>query len=357
MTLSKFLALLAGLAGAAWAASAAEAQDRETRLYVQNTLSRDITVIDAERLDVIDRIFVGDYTDDVAAAPDGRTLYANAQIHGGNPFTVRANHQGKVIAYDTQDHEIRWSVGVEGSPHHLAVSPDGRRLYVPLHDRHYLLVIDTRTGEILDRWWAVIGFHGAQVSADGSRLYLGNMITDTLWAYDTSTGTVAARYNFGDGVRPIAFGPEERRVYVQLSRLHGFQVLDLASGEIARTVRLPELPADLALPRNFPHTYNHGIARTPDARYLLAAGSLTDYVAVFSYPDLVLVETVDVGEEPNWIVVDDASRRAFVSNQSGGSVSVIDLASLEEIARIPVGHMPGRMTLVDVPLAGTDGVQ
>jgi YVTN family beta-propeller protein len=318
-------------------------------LYVQATLSRDVHLVDANTFEPIGRIYVGDYTDDVIGSPDGRAVFANAQIHNGNPLSHQANHAGKITAFSTETDAILWSTAVEGSPHHLAVSPDGSRLYVPLFDRHYLLEFDAESGQILRRWHAYMGNHGLAVSRDGSKLFVGNMVADLILTFDTASGQPIGMLPAQDAVRPFVLSPDERTIYYQLSRFHGFKVRDVESGKMLKSVELPALGPEVDLPEIYPHTYNHGLARSPDGTKLIAAGSVADFVAVYGLPDLKLLKKIDVGDDPNWIVVRSDSKAAFVTNRGSDELSVIDLEGLTEIKRFKLGDMPQRMNLVRVP--------
>lgn len=344
----KLAALLSGLLGGLAVAASGSAAPREL-LYVQATMSRDIHVIDAKTLAAVDRIYVGDYTDDVRVSPDGRTLYANAQIGSGNPFGWGANEAGKLMAFRTRDNSLIWSTGLEGSPHHIVVSPDGSFVYVPLVNRYYVLKIDAKTGQTVRRWHSTLGNHGAEISQDGRRLFLGNLLMDFLWTIDTETGEVLSMHHTRDGVRPFQLSPDEQTAYYQLSRYHGFEVRDLASDKVIRQVDLPKPSPQAEYPTGFPHTLNHGLKITPDRRYLLANGSLDDFMAVYSYPDLKLVAKVPVGDDPNWIAVRSDSKMAFVSNRGSDDVSVIDLTTFKEVKRIPAGDTPQRMDIAVVP--------
>lgn len=326
----------------------AQAAPREL-LYVQATMSRDIHIIDANSLEPVGRIYVGDYTDDVQVSPDGRVLYANAQVHSGNPLGWGANEHGKLMAYRTKDNSLIWSTALEGSPHHLAVSPDGAFIYVPMVNRYWVHKLDARTGQVVQRWHSALGNHGAELTKDGKRLYLGNLFMDLLWAIDTETGQVVAMHQTPDGVRPFALSDDEKTAYYQLSRFHGFEVRDLVADKVVRRVDLPK-PSDKAeVPTGFPHTYNHGLKITPDGRYILANGSMDDFLAVYSLPDLKLVAKVPVGDDPNWISVRSDSKVAFVSNRGSDDVSVVDLTTFKEIKRIPAGDTPQRMDIAVVP--------
>jgi YVTN family beta-propeller protein len=102
------------------------------------------------------------------------------------------------------------------------------------------------------------------------------------------------------------------------------------------------------LPDSMPIDVNHGLRITSDGKFLISNGSLFDLVAIWSLPDLKLVGTVPVGHDPNWIVVTPDGKRAFVSNRGSNDVSVIDLASRQEVARVKVGNYPQRMAAVAV---------
>jgi YVTN family beta-propeller protein len=188
-----------------------------------------------------------------------------------------------------------------------------------------------------------------KLSPDGKRLYVGSMFWDMLLVIDLKTGRPVKSVAFADAVRPFAFTRDEKRMYVQLSRLHGFEVVDLGRAKVVRRVDLPALPPGTKLPQVFPNTYNHGLALTPDEKLLFAAGSAGDYVCVYTQPGLELVKTIPVGKDPNWIVFTKDGRLAFVSNRGSDTVSVIAVDGLREVKQIPVGKYPQRMAVAEVP--------
>jgi YVTN family beta-propeller protein len=341
------LTLLVGLFLASGAAAAAPIG--HDYLFVQATMTRDIYVVDAETFRVVDRIQIGDYTDDVIGSPDGRVAFANAQISSGSPLGWEANDAGKVMAIDTATDKIIWSSSVDGSPHHLAVSPDGARLYVPLFDRNYLEVLDAHNGQFVARWYSTVGNHSLEISRDGARLYVGNMLADLIWVYDTASGKVVKVMRAGEAVRPLRLDPQGTHIIYQTSRLHGFKVRDVSTGEITRSVDLPALPSNVQPPDAYPYTVDHGLAVTPDGTKLLAAGSIAGYVAVYHLPEYALIGVIKVGDDPNWIGVRSDSKVAFVSNRGSNSVSVLDLERLVELQRIPTGRMPQRLSVIAVP--------
>jgi len=281
-------------------------------------------------------------------SPDGKMAYVGSQMSSGSPLGWKVNEAGNVDAIDTASDRILWSTFIDGSVQHMAIDPDGRSLYVAAFDENYLYVLDAKSGAVLQRWYSTMGNHGVIISSDGKRLYVGNMLNDNIWVYDTANGRVVNVLPAGEAVRPLVLDGDESHLIYQLSRFHGLKVRDLASGNV-KSIDLPALPAGTQMPDTFPFTVNHGLAVTPNHKKLLAAGSIAGYVAVYSLPDYKLLGTIKVGDDPNWIVVRADSRIAFVTNRGSGTLSVLDIDGLKELKQIPVGKMPQRLSVIDVP--------
>ena len=190
------------------------------------------------------------------------------------------------------------------------------------------------------------GPHDIEVSHDGKTVYVGLIRGTEVTVFDAASRRVIRKIPFDNNVRPIAVNRDESRLFVQLSHLHGFIVVEPSTGKILRRVAMPVPPHAAPLPASMPVDVNHGLRITADGRYLIANGSLVDLVAIYALPDLRLVGTVPVGHDPNWITMSPDGTRCFVSNRGSDDISVIDLASRKEIARIKVGSYPQRMAAV-----------
>jgi YVTN family beta-propeller protein len=318
-------------------------------VYLENTDSGEISVIDVPGHTVVSTIELGTYLDDVTASKDGTVLYANRAISLGVPRAGRSAESGEIIAISTETEQILWRTPVHGWPNHVTLSADDSLLYVPLFDRPWMEIVDTEKHEVTGKFWTGLGGHGTRLSPDGKRLYVGSMFLDVLSVFDLETLRPVKVIPFKDAVRPFAFTRDEKTLFVQLSRLHGFEVVDLPKGEIVREVALPRLSPDVELPKFYPHTYDHGLALSPDEKLLLAAGSAAGYVCAYSVPELELKATIPVGKEPNWIVFSHDGSFAYVSNRKSDTLSVISVRDLKEINEIKVGRYPQRMRAVVVP--------
>jgi YVTN family beta-propeller protein len=319
-------------------------------LYIHNTQSGEVSKVSIPQHEIIGQIPIGLYTDYVAVAPDNRTLYVN-RIEGlqGGPSGAAIGDSGELLAVDTATDQVRWRMPVNGMPHHMTVSKDGRRIFMPYYNSWWLAVIDAEKHTVIKKIFIGQGGHVTKLSPDGARLYVGSMLSDAVIIIDTEKLEVVDRVPFDNAVRPFAITRDQSKMYVQLSYLHGFIPVDLTTKKQLPVVELPKLTPEVKLPNAFPATYNHGIALSKDEKLLFANGSVANYVAVYSHPDLKLVKTIPVGTDPNYVIFNKDGRFAYVSNRGSNDLSIIDVASLTEIKRLKLGRYPQRMVIAELP--------
>lgn len=320
----------------------------EQRLYVGNFGSGDISVISIPEHEVISKIEVGHKVDDVIGSPDGRMLYASLKVDTGHALGFET--EGQVVAVDTLTEKVKWRIKLKhGVPNHISMTDDGM-LYVPIFDRNWVDVIDTKKGKIVDRLDGGIGMHGTRLSEDGERLYSGLILGEALTVHNVKTKAVEKVIWFEDGVRPFAVTKDEKTVYLQLSKPHAFFKVDMEQGKIVQKIDMPEPPKDFVFEPPFHYSTNHGLELSPDETFIVANASRMDYISVFSHPELEYMGSVDVGDDPNWVLISDDSKTAYISNRGEGTISVIDVEGLTEAKRIETGGIgSARMRFIDVP--------
>jgi DNA-binding beta-propeller fold protein YncE len=328
-----------------FAVALAATADAETELlYVANNHDGLVSVIAIPEFEVIGEIDVmpdqslretggSTYADDVVVSSDGSRMYVS---RGG---------RRDVVAFRLPDGDLLWRVETDGLADHFALSPDGSMLFVSVYSEDRVHVIYTAEGQELARIASCSGPHGIRFSADGSSVYNGCMIGDALDVIDAASFEVTKHYSFLEGVRPFEISADQRKAWVQLTRLHGFVELDLLEGRVTKTIHLP-VPPGVSAQRDFPHTAHHGIALNPDGTRLCVAGTVADYAAILSVPELDLLATVPVGSEPSWAITSLDGQFCFVSSRKSDTVSVISFDDGRELARIKVGTYPQRMWAV-----------
>ena len=183
--------------------------------------------------------------------------------------------------------------------------------------------------------------HNVYLTSDGKYMLATSMGDKRITAIDTKTEEPAFEIPLPGVPRPVALDPGPKNLFVQLSNLHGFIVVDYATRQVTNKVMLPEAPAD-AQPL-IPQTFSHGIGIAPDGATLWVTSLLNNTVNVYSLPGLKLLDTTSVGKGPDWLTFTPDNKRCYVSNAGSDSVSVLDVATHKELTKIPVGKVPKRI--------------
>jgi YVTN family beta-propeller protein len=320
-------------------------------LYVENTRGGTITAVDVATREVLQTIDLHDpdpkagrSPDDVVASHAGDVLYVSLMHHHVEGEKAPAIYDpGELLAIDPTDGRVLWRVALAGMPQHPSVSHDDRFVYQPIYSRDFLEVVDVGHREVVARIaLGTYGSHGTRISPDGKRLYVGTVLSDRITVVDLASLRIERTIGFPEPVRPFCMTRDERTLFVQLTGMHGFCVVDLTTDQITHRVSLPTLPEGTK-PLGW-NTVNHGMNITSDDALLFAAGSVAGYVCVYSVALLRMVAKIDVGRAPNWVIFSRDGRYCFVSNSGDDTVSVISVADLKEIDRVRTGAQPQRMT-------------
>ncbi len=392
----RFLILCAVLLAAAVAAPAASAQDG-TRpvLFVANNWDGTADIVDPQtfvklgRLNVIPdleermrevmldprrlayfiaiRQLVGEgndqYADDMFSSNDGRFVY------------ISRPSLADVVGLEIATGKIVWRFPMEGyRADHMAISPDGTRLLVSDSTARKVHALDTATGAKVGEFPSGDSPHENNYSEDGSRIFHASIgmvytpadqpVADSTkgdrWfqVVDARSYQVLKRLDVGkileenghpgysSAVRPMAIAPGERTAYFQLSFHHGFVEFDLDTDKPLRIAHLPLSEEARNTPREqyLLDSAHHGLAMNPEGTKLCAAGTMSDYAAIvdratFSY------RIFNVGHKPYWSTNSGDGRYCFVSVSGDDKVVVLDYASEQQVAEIPVGDHPQRMRM------------
>src|SRR5262249_37516221 len=140
-----------------------------------------------------------------------------------------------------------------------------------------------------------------------------------------------------------------RRIFAQLSGLHGFCVIDFAARKEIERVTLPDVPPEQRHLEGLQGSPSHGIGIAPDGKTLWVNSKVNSYVYAYSMPDLKFVAGVKVGDHPDWLTFTPDGKRIYVANAGSNSVSAVDIATHKEVARIAVGQVPKRNITAVLP--------
>lgn len=345
MTKRSFAVGVAAIAAAGFSLAALPslaAPKLKVRIIQTNSAGDNVDVIDPGTNKVVGVIDGIEVNHGVTAAPDGSRLFISDEA------------QSTLDVVDGKTLKVTKHIALSGHPNNVAITPDGRRVYVAIRDMNGGLdVIDTAKLERIATVHIKGGIHNPYVTPDGKFAVAGSIAGKTVNVVDTATNELAWSVDMGTGVRPMAISHNPdgstKWIFVQLTDVNGFAVVDFASHKEIKRVEFPELPAGKkTVPEGA--DVSHGIAVRSDQKMLVVNSRLNNSLYTYSLPDLQPVGNVYLGGMgAAWLTLTPDGKTAYVANAVTNDVSAVDLASMKEIARIPVGYVPKRNATVMLP--------
>jgi YVTN family beta-propeller protein len=306
-------------------------------IYVANSDDSKISVIDPATNDVVSEIQVSPNPHGIVPSPDGSRFY------------ISSESKDVLDVVDRRTSAIVRRIPIGTRPNNVAITRDGRRVYICIRGESWVDIVDTASLEKVKSVPVGKGPHNIYRTPDGEHMIATSMDDQKLTVINVRTEQAEFPIPLDGVPRPLAIDANADgsivRLFVQLSNLHGFAVVDYGSRKITGRILLPDAPAG-ARPL-IPATFSHGIGIAPDHKTLWVNSLLDNSVSVFSLPDLKRIVTIPVGRGPDWLVFTPDGKRCYVSNAGNNSVSAIDAVELKELKRIPVGKVPKRIIAAD----------
>ena len=311
------------------------------RIIQTNAAGDNVHIIDPATNKVVGEITGIEVGHGAAAAPDGSHIYVSNE----------ADNTLDVV--DARTLRVTGKVPLSGHPNNISISKDGRRVYVSIRENQGVVdVVDTMALKKVKSIPIKGAVHNTYVTPDGKYVVAGSIAGKTMTIIDQKTEETAWVMDFDLGVRPLAFEPNAdgstKRVFVQLSGFNGFAVVDFATRKELNRIELPKLAAGKT-PVLEGGNESHGMAVTPDGKVLVVDSRLNSAVYMYSLPDLKLLGSTDVGRSPDWVTISPDGKSAYVANAGSNNVSVVDIKTMKEVTKIPVGQVPKRNITAMLP--------
>ncbi len=269
------------------------------------------------------------------------------------PFAYVANaNSNNVSVIDTATNSVVATVPLGFSPAGVAVTPDGKHVYVT--DSAGVAVIDTATNLLVATVPVGNSPHGVAITPDGNHAYVANGGSNTVSVIDTATNMeVGLPIPIPVGTQPanVAVTPDGKRAYVTnrgaFPNVQGtVSVIDTASNAVVATVMNLATPAGVA----------SGVAITPDGKdaYVTVDQFVADSqgaVLVIDTASNTVVASVSpafpLWIDPEGVAITPDGKHAYVFER--GAVFVIDTASNTRVAAVPVGSSSGQGMIAITP--------
>lgn len=310
------------------------------------------------------------FVDDMYTTPDGSAI------------VVSRPSFGDVASIDTTTGAVKWRFRVSGyRADHMAVSPDGSRVAVSASTGNTVHVLDINTGRQTGSFATGDKPHENVFTRDGKiwNMSIGEVNNDfdapwqdflkgdrKITVADAQTFKVVKtidmreRLNafpggkdFSDSIRPVAFTPDESKMYFQVSFFNGFFEYDVAADKITRMKTLPKNPGTSDDRTTFVNdSRHHGMSMKPDGTKLCIAGTMDNYATVVDRATLQEGPLVSASK-PYWATVSGDGEACIISESGADQVTAISFATGRRIASVPVGDHPQRVRLAHLPTGWT----
>ena len=303
-------------------------------LIVLNKSDHEAVLVDPVKLEPVARIATGRGPHEVAVSPDGRLAYvSNYGMYGVFREGQRVNEPGNTISVlDLEKRAVKdtFDLGAYAKPHGIAVSRDGKRLWVTCEDAQSVLELDAASGAILKAWkTAQETSHMIVPAVDETRLFVANIRSGSVTIIERATDRVTSLVT-APGAEGIDVSPDGREVWVTNRADSSISVLD---------ARRDTVIAKVESGGRFPIR----VKFTPDGREAWVSCLQSNAVTVFDARTRKLLATLPVGAAPVGIQMAADGKRAFVANTNDDLVTVIDVAARKVIATFTTGNEPDGM--------------
>jgi DNA-binding beta-propeller fold protein YncE len=255
----------------------------------------------------------------------------------------------RVMAFELATDRKVWDRVVEGGADRLALSPDGKLLYVPSFEGPHWTVLDGDTGDTRAKVVTNSNAHNTVYGPDGRRVYLAGLKSPSLAVVDPSTHKVVTEVGpFSNMIRPFTINAAQTLCFVNVNDLLGFEVGDLKTGKMLHRVEVAGYTKGPVKRHGCP---SHGVALTPDERELWLADGANSAVHIFDARAMPprQVATVKLRDQPGWITFSMDGRHAWPSTGE-----VIDTKTRKIVATLTdeVGRAVQSEKVVEVVFAG-----
>ncbi|MCW3113887.1 MAG: hypothetical protein JWR18_2283 [Segetibacter sp.] len=215
---------------------------------------------------------------------------------------------------DITTEKLVWEKPFEGGADRMAMSPDGKLIYLPSLEKEFWNVVDAKTGNIIKKIVTNSGAHNTIYGPSGDHVYMGGLKSTYMNVSNTKTHTVDKQVGpFAADIRPFTINGSESLVYVCINGLLGFEVGDINTGKKLARVQVEGFNIGEVKRHSCPA---HGIGLTPDEKELWLCDGANNRVHVFDNTVMPpkQITTIQVRDMPGWITFSLDGKYAYPSS-------------------------------------------
>jgi len=214
---------------------------------------------------------------------------------------------------DLATDKIVWEKAFIGGCDRMAISPDGKTMYLPSFEKDFWNVVDCESGNIIKKIPVVKRAHNTIYAMSGKHVYMGDIGSPILMVADPARHEIAQKVGpFKNFVRPFTINGAESLVYVTVDSLLGFEVGDLNTGKVLAHIEVEGWNMGPVRRHGNP---SHGIGLTPDEKELWVADGFNMRLHIFSAaPPFQQLTTIPLQDMPGWVTFSLDGKYAYPSS-------------------------------------------
>ena len=211
----------------------------ERLAFVSQDQANSVLFVDLERKAALDTVDVGLSPFGMAVSPDGRTLYVVNTLSSNSALSI----------IDVQRRTVRDSVVLSTVPGLIVVSPDGRRGFLNSATGGTVTVIDLTNDRVIGSiQTGQSKVYGMDLSPDGKRLYVA--AAGSVFFIDAERNLILDRVAIAEESGPLRLSPDGSRIYTSAFSNSaggtGIYILDVATKQSLGKIKGFGFPIDLA---------------------------------------------------------------------------------------------------------------
>jgi YVTN family beta-propeller protein len=308
-------------------------KDIPTRVYVPNSESSSVSVIDPTTFQVVDTFPVGRLPQHVVPSYDMQTLYVNNnQGNSLTPIDPRTGKPGPEIQVN--------------DPYNLYFTPDGKYAVVIAERDSQIDFRDPKTWQLVKRIDVPAqyrnsggnsGVNHAEFTADGNTMVLSCEFSGWLIKLDLPTLTITAGLNIGGKPVDLKLSPDGSVMYNANETRNGVSVVDWLNMK-----ELSFIPTGKG---------THGLYPSRDGKQLYISNRLGGSVTVldFATNQKVAEWVIPGGGSPDMGGVSTDGTQLWLTGRYNGEVYVFDTTTGQVTHRIKVGSGPHGLAIFPQP--------
>jgi len=326
-----------------------EIKGGDTILLIANKHSNTLSFVDHVNFQVLETIATGPNPHEIIVTPDQRYAYLSNYAPPGNTISVID------LVYRKMIKEI--STGEYGRIHGTAMAPDGKHAYFTAGQSGFVVEVDTRTNEVT----RAIPTHGkishmVYVTPDGKKLLTANIVSENISVIDRASGDLELQIPAGEGVEGMAYTPDVKYIWALNQTGGSITIIDAVTFDPVETFSCPGMPVRIHF--------------TDDGKLALIAGWVEEgTLTIIDVESKKEVKRIAVGDFAIGVELSPDGRYAYVgcedaleprinadgsewikaTKEDSDGVHVVDMQTLEVIAKIQTGLGPDPMVFWFVP--------